>query len=198
MNRDFLEKLGLPKDQVDQIMAEHGKTVQTTQAKLTTAEDRVKALEGDLGNANKLVGDLKKETKDTKELQDKITEYEKKVSDLEVERAKDRKTSKLKDALTAAGANDIEYMMFKLGDVELDKEGNVKDLDNRVKVLKETNPTFFKKEELPPDPKNPAKGGYKPIDTKLPNGKTVTLDINSMSVDQINENWDAIKQQNKK
>lgn len=176
-------------------MAEHGKTVQTTQAKLTTAEDRVKALEGDLGNANKLVSDLKKETKDTKELQDKIAEYEKKVSDLEVERVKDRKTAKLKDALTAAGVNDIEYMMYKLGDVELDKEGNIKDLDSRVKVLKEANPTFFKTEELPPDPKNPPKGGYKPIDTKLPNGKTTQLDLATMSVEQINANWDTIRQQ---
>ena len=190
MNREFLEKQGLTKDQVDLIMAEHGKAVQATQTKLTTAEDRVKAIETDLAAANKLVTDLKKETKETKELQDKIADYEKKMSESESERAKERKAYAIKEALIKAGANDIEYMLYKLGDVELDKDGTIKDLENKVKSLQEANPIFFKAPEPkdPIDPKNPA-GGYKPIDTKLPGGKQPGAASEPASL------ADAIKQQ---
>lgn len=197
MNREFLEKLGLPKEQVDSIMAEHGKAVQTTQTKLTTAEDRVKSLETDLSAANKLVSDLKKDHQSVDDLQKKIKEHEDKVATLEAERAKDRKTAAIKEALTKAGAKDIDYMAFKLGEVEIDKDGNIKDLDNKVKTLKEANKDYFNVDD--PDPKNdPNKKGYKVIDTKLPDGKTVQLDISKMSVDEINANWDTIKQQTKK
>lgn len=193
MNREFLEKLGLQKDQVDQIMAEHGKTVQTTQTKLTASEDRVKALEGDLTAANKLVSDLKKENKDTEALQTKIKGYEDQIAATETERVKERKQFAIKEALAKAGATDVDYLTFKLGDVELDKTGNIKDLENRVKLLKEGNPTFFKVEEPPKDPKDQPKGGFQVIDTKLPNGKTVTLDVKTMSREEINANWEAIR-----
>lgn len=201
MNREFLEKLGLPKEQVDSIMAEHGKAVQATQTKLTTAEDKVKSLETDLTAANKLVSDLKKDTKETKELQDKIAEYEKKVSDLEAERAKERKANAIKEALTKAGAKDLEYMAFKLGEVEVDKDGNIKDLDNKIKTLKEAHKDYFTSAD--PDPKNDPKDpkdnkGYKVIDTKLPDGTTKTFDLSKMTQAEINANWDLITKQAKK
>lgn len=199
MNREFLEKLGLPKEQVDSIMAEHGKAVQATQTKLTTAEDKVKSLETDLSAANKLVSDLKKETKDTKELQDKIAEYEKKVSDLETERAKERKANAIKEALTKAGAKDIEYMAFKLGDVEVDKDGNIKDLENKIKTLKDAHKDYFTPAAADPKPNDPKdKNGYKVIDTKLPDGSTKVFDLSKMSAKEINENWDAISKQKNK
>lgn len=200
MNREYLEKLGLAKDQVDQIMAEHGKAVQANQSKLTTAEDRVKSLEADLTAANKLVTDLKKETKDTKELQDKIADYEKKMSDLEADRAKERKAAAIKEALTKAGAKDIEYMAFKLGDVEVDKDGNVKELENKIKTLQEANKDYFTSKDPDPkdDPKDPNKKGFKVIDTKLLDGSTKVFDLSKMSQQEINDNWDLITKQSKK
>lgn len=199
MNREFLEKLGLPKEQVDSIMAEHGKAIQSNQTKLTTAEERVKSLETDLSAANKLVGDLKKETKETKELQDKIAAYEKQVSDLENERAKERKANAIKEALTKAGAKDIEYMAFKLGDVEVDKDGNIKDLENKIKTLKDAHKDYFTPAAADPkdDPKDPSNKGFKVIDTKLPDGSTKVFDLSKMSQQEINENWDLITKQAK-
>lgn len=200
MNREFLEKQGLPKDQVDMIMAEHGKAVQANQSKLTTAEDRVKALETDLGAANKLVADLKKSNKDTEALQKQITDYEAQMTKLESERANERKTNAIKEALRTADATDIEYMTYKLGEVELDKDGKIKDIENKIKALKETNPSFFKAADPKPDPEKDPKAGFKPIvvDNKLPGGGKTTLDLKNMSVDEINAHWDAIKAQNKK
>ena len=120
----------------------------------------------DLKDANKLVDDLKKTNKDAEGLQTKISEYETKVQQLESERAEERKTFVVKEALTKAGVADVDYMMFKLGQLETDKDGNVVDLDNKVKALQEANPTFFK----PADPAPGQPNGFKVIDNKLPTG----------------------------
>lgn len=160
--------------------------------KLKTELEQAK---GDVAAANKLVNDLKKDNANIEALQTKIKDYEGQVTKLETERAAERKSYAIKEALTKARANDIDYMMFKLGDVEVDKDGNIKDLDSKVKALKESNPSFFPTSE----PKDPQKSkGFKPIDTKLPNGSVVQLDVSKMTADEINANWDAIKAQSKK
>lgn len=56
----------------------------------------------------------------------------------------------VKDALRAARVKDMEYAIFKLaqsGELNLDKDGKVTDLDARVKALVESIPDNFTKEE---------------------------------------------------
>ena len=122
----------------------------------------------ELKTANETLTTLQKNNKDNEELQTKISEYETKMQQLESERAEERKTFTIKEALTKAGVADVDYMMFKLGKLETDKDGNVVDLDNKVKALQEANPTFFKSAD-PAQGKQPAPG-YKVIDNKLPTG----------------------------
>lgn len=145
----------------------------------------------DLKAANKLVKDLKKDNKDVEELQNKINDYEKEVDQLKGQRLEERKTYSLKEALTKAGAKDVDYMIYKLGDVELDKEGNIIELENKVKSLKESNPSFF---EVKDDTKNNDKSiegkdtkGYEVIDNSLENGKPSDKEPKSLA--------DAIKSQ---
>lgn len=133
-----------------------------------TKED-LEQVKSDLANANKLVDDLKKTNVDAEALQKKVSEYEDNIKKIEGERAQERKSYAIKEALTKNGATDMEYLAFKLGDVELDKDGTIKDLDNKIKSLKEAHPTFFP--APPADPgKDQNKGGYKTIDNKLPKG----------------------------
>lgn len=133
------------------------------------AKTDLEQAKADLGAANKLVDDLKKTNVDAEALQKKVTEYEDNLKKIEGERAQERKSYAIKEALSKTGASDMEYLMFKLGDVEVDKDGNIKDLDNKIKSLKEAHPTFFP--APPADPaKDQTKGGYKPIDSKLPKG----------------------------
>ena len=122
----------------------------------------------ELKTANETLTTLQKNNKDNEELQTKISEYETKMQQLESERAEERKTFTIKEALTKAGVADVDYMMFKLGQLETDKDGNVVDLDNKVKSLQEANPTFFKSAD--PAPGQPPAPGYKVIDNKLPTG----------------------------
>lgn len=145
----------------------------------------------DLNTANKLVVDLKKTNKDTEDLQNKINDYEAQVEQLENERADERKAYAIKEALQGAGASDVDYMLFKLGDLEVDKDGNVKDLDSKVKELKEANPTFFATK----DDNNPNVPGYKVIDNKLDTGKTGALSKDDiMKIKDDKERQEKIKE----
>lgn len=122
----------------------------------------------ELKTANDTLNKLQKDNKDVETLQTTITDYKSQIETLEKERAEERKTYAVKETLTKEGASDIEYMLYKLGEVETDKEGNIVDLDNKVKALKESNPTFFGTNDKPADG-TPA--GYQTLDNGLENGK---------------------------
>ena len=53
MNRKFLEKLELSEEQIAQIMAEHGKSTQELQNKLSAAEGNATSLQNQLDERDK-------------------------------------------------------------------------------------------------------------------------------------------------
>ena len=153
----------------------------------------------DLKKANEAINTLQKENKDVESLQITISDYKTQIETLESERAEERKTYAVKEALQGAGAQDVDYMIYKLGDVEVNKDGSIKDLENKVKALKEENPTFFattndnqdgSKESTPPN-------GFKVIDNKLDDenkpSKSYSFDeLNKLTPEEVNQNWDAV------
>lgn len=162
--------------------------------KLKNQKEQVDA---DLKAANELVEGLQNSNKDVEGLQTQINEYKEKVTGLETERATERKGYAIKEALTKAGVVDIDYMAYKLGDVEVLKDGSLKDIESKVKALQESNPTFFAAAAEPNDDKSKGQG-YKPLDNKLEKGETgVTYsmaDLEGLTQEQINENWAAVSQ----
>ncbi|WP_029276288.1 phage scaffolding protein [Carnobacterium jeotgali] len=160
-------------------------------SRYTKLKEQKEQLESDLNSANELVTGLQKSNKDVEGLQTQISDYQSKVETLETERAAERKTYSLKEALTKEGVSDVDYMLYKLGEVETDKDGNIIDLDNKVKSLKETNPTFFAAKENN-DPNVP---GYKVIDNKLNIGKAGTLSKDDiMNIKDVKERQEKIKE----
>ena len=149
----------------------------------------------ELKTANDTLNKLQKDNKDVEALQTTIADYEAQVEKLTAERAEERKSYAIKEALQRAGANDVEYLMFKLGDVEVNKDGTIKDLDNKVKSLKELNPNFFAEDEKEKD-NDPNAPGYQVIDNKLDNGKKSVAysfdQLKTLSTEEINQNWDAV------
>lgn len=128
----------------------------------------------ELKSANSTLDTLKKENKDVEDLQKTITDYKSKMETLEAERVEERKTFALKEALKEAGAKDVDYMMYKLGEVELDKEGNVIELENKIKTLKESSPTHFNtdgEQNKEGNADNNKSGGYEVFDNALDGGK---------------------------
>ena len=182
--KEYLISTGLTEEQATKV--EQGMPAQklylaseeNLDTRYTKLKEQKEQLENDLNAANKLVGDLKKTNKDAEELQQKITDYEAKVQQLETERSEERKTYAIKEALQKEGVSDVEYMMFKLGKLEVDKDGNIVDLDNKVKALKETNPTFFASEAENNEPVAP---GYQVVDSKLESGRNTEPEPQSLA-----------------
>lgn len=90
---------------------------------------------------------LKKSNKDNEALQDELKSYKDKVTRLETEAKETAKKQSIKDALTAAKATDVDYLMYKLGDLETAEDGSIVDLENKIKDLQANLPTFFQAAE---------------------------------------------------
>ena len=120
MKREFLESLDvngtkLPKEIVDQIMAENGKDVQAEQSKAA-------AKDGELSKANETIKGLQEAVKkfdgvDVDKLKQSAVDWETKYNtDVAAERARAENLKKeydLKDALKAQGVLDPDYLIFK-------------------------------------------------------------------------------------
>ncbi|HEM3170555.1 phage scaffolding protein [Streptococcus suis] len=174
MKREFLAGLGLSDEVIEQVMAEHGKTVQATQSKLDEAESKLK-------EANSTLDTLKKSNKDNEELQNELKTYKDKVSQLEADAKETAKKQTIKDALANAKATDVDYLMYKLGDVELAEDGSIKDLDSKIKDLQANHPTFFQVTE-PAQADNGFKslgGADIPPGGRIDPSKTLTADFES-------------------
>lgn len=117
------------------------------------------------GESTKLIEQLKKDAKNDEALQGKITAYETQAANLQKELDETRLESAIKVALMNAKTDDVGYMAFKLkegGALELDEDGNIKGIDEKISNLKTQFPTHFDSENNP---------GPREIDPKpLPEG----------------------------
>lgn len=124
-------------------------------------------LEGQLKTSNDTIKDLKKNNADNETLQKTIKEHETTIATLKETSAKKEKEFTIKSKLKDLGCTDLDYMLYKLGDIDkLDLE---KDWGNKAKELKENNSTFFPVEENKGDePKN----NLNVLENKLNEGAT--------------------------
>lgn len=152
-------------------------------------KDKYNEVSNDLKTANKTLDTLKKEHKDIESLQEEIEGYKTKMSDLEATRVREQKEFTIKSKLKDLGCKDLDYMLYKLGDInKLDLE---KDWENKAKELKENNSTFFKTEE------GNTTTAPKVLENKLSNSNIPNSfsieELREMSPEEINKNWDTIK-----
>ena len=115
--------------------------------------------------ATKLIEELKKSSEGNEANMSKIKDYEGQVAQLQKELEQTKIESALKIALANAKVTDVDYVAFKVkekGELKLDDKGNIKGIDDTLKEIKTTYPTFFeteKKKEI--DVKNLGKGEAK-------------------------------------
>ena len=115
-----------------------------------------------LGEANSLIEELKKSNKGNEVLQQKVTDYETQIAQLQEQLKQTQIDAEANVALLAAGVkpDDIDYVLFKLkakGDLELDENGKVKGMDDKIDALKTQLPANFE-----------GAGGKKYQENKLP------------------------------
>lgn len=108
----------------------------------TDHEGKLKELE----EANGLIAELKKSNKGNEGLQNKITDYETQVQQLQAELQQTKLEAEIKVELLAAKALDVDYLTFKLkekGELALDESGKIKGWDDKLAGLKTQFPTQF-------------------------------------------------------
>lgn len=103
-----------------------------------------------LAEANKLIEDMKKNSKNSEEFNEKIAEYEKQLKEKDEQLAKEHMENAIKLGLIGAKANDVDYLTFKLktgnNELKLDKEGKIQGWDEMIKSLKAQYPNQFESE----------------------------------------------------
>ena len=100
----------------------------------------------ELTEAQNLIAELKKSNKGNEGLQQKITDYEGQVAQLQAELEKTKMEGEIKVELLAAKALDVDYLTFKLkekGELALDENGKIKGMEDKIAALKTQFPAQF-------------------------------------------------------
>lgn len=142
--------------------------------KYTSLETDLAGKTTELTKANELIAELKKSAGKDEETQQKITAYETEIADLKKENAELKTENALKFALVAAGAVDVDYLVFKAkekGEIKLTEDGKIKGEDDLITGLKTQHPAMFQVSN------GNQQNNRKILENNLPNGdndKTVT------------------------
>lgn len=144
--------------------------------KYTNLETDLSGKTTELSKANNLIEELKKSAGKDDETKNKIIQYETEITALKRENIELKTENALKFALVAAGAVDVDYLVFKAkekGEIKLGDDGKIKGEDDLISGLKTQHPTMFEASNSDQQ-KN---GDRRVLENKLPSGdkdKTVT------------------------
>lgn len=167
MKREELEKLGLEKDAVDQIMALYGRDIEAHKTKISAAESERDGLKTQLEEASKAIEGFK--GMDIEGIKKSADEWKAKAEqaqkDAEAQVYKVRYEAALSDALKDAKAKNVKAVRALLNeaDLKLTDEGLV-GLKEQLEKIKPENDYLFESDI--PTPKIVAGGGNKPIENQ--------------------------------
>ena len=174
---EILKAKGLTDEQIKEVVSEmkQNKIFTASEENLDVRYGKLKtdhdALVTKDTESQKLIAELQKATKGQEAVQGKIAEYEATIAKQNEELTKTKVESAVKIALLGAGAKatDIDYLIFKMSSdadwkAELDDNGNVKGIDDKIKGMKTQFPSQFEassqkkiEEHRLPDDNNEAK-----------------------------------------
>jgi hypothetical protein len=153
---EILRAKGLTDEQVKEVVGEmkQNKIFTASEENLDVRYGKLKtdhdALVSKDTESQKLIAELQKATKGQEAVQSKFAEYEATIAKQNEELTKTKVESAVKIALLGAGAksSDIDYLIFKLSSdadwkAELDDNGSVKGIDDKIKGMKTQFPSQF-------------------------------------------------------
>lgn len=164
MQRNELEKLGLEKDAIDQIMALHGRDIEANKAKAAAIESERDGLKSQLDEAAKAIEGFK--ALDIEGVKKSADEWKAKAEQAQKDAEKQvyqvRYESALSDALKASKAKNVKAVRALLNeaDLKLTDDGLV-GLKEQLEKVKPENDYLFESDVT--TPKIVSGGGNKPI-----------------------------------
>ena len=150
MEREFLKGLGLEKDAIDKIMTENGKDIELEKGKVKDIQSQLVTANNTIKERDKQLETLKNSPDNPETLKQQIQQlqddnkakdeaHQKEIKELKV-------NSALEKALTNAKAKNAKAVqaLLDLGDdVELNEDGTIKGLDEKIKALKKSDAYMF-------------------------------------------------------
>ena len=150
--QEILKAKGLDDESIESIIGEmkQNKIFTTAHENMDVRYPKLKAdhesLTAQHGESAKLIEQFKAGAKDNEALQGKITNYESTIATLQQQLKQTQMDAAIKVALLGAKAMDVDYLTFKLkekGELELDEQGAIKGIDDKLAGLKTQFPTQF-------------------------------------------------------
>lgn len=153
--KDLLKKYVTEDEKVNEILTamKENKIFLASEENLDTRYSKLKeqseAKDAEHQEALNLIEELKQANVGSEELQTKIAEYEETINTLKAEKVELAKDNALKMMLLSnkAKANDIDYLMFKAKngemDIKFDKDGNLTNAEELAEGMKKIYPNNF-------------------------------------------------------
>ena len=140
---------GKPENKDKQLkLADLGSGEYVSKGKYTSLEAENQTNASKLTEANNLIEQLQKATKDNEGIQNQVTAYQDKVKELEKQLAQTKLDAEIKVGLLAENALDVDYLTYKLkekGELALDENGKIKGWEDKIAALKTQIPSQFEK-----------------------------------------------------
>jgi hypothetical protein len=171
---EILAKYGLDEEKITSFLADMkaAKIFTTSEENMDIRHGKVKKdledMTKNFNDANATIEQLQKNNKNNEELQKSVTDYQAQLAAAQKQAALDRLEYNLKLEFMAEGAEDLDYVIFKVmgehpdwkenPEAAFDDAGKIKGRDDIVSGTKTKLPTQFK-----------ASGGRKYEERKLPN-----------------------------
>lgn len=132
-------------------LADLGSGQYVSKDKYASKENELSSKVQELLEANNLIGDLKKGTKDNEALQNKIKDYDLQIATLQAQVEEAKLKAAIKVGLVSENALDVDYLTFKLNEkltekgekLELDENENIKGWKEQIEGLKIQFPHQF-------------------------------------------------------
>lgn len=202
MTRKQLEDLGLTKEQADSVMKINGDDIENAKG---TAATEIKNLQTEVGGLKTQVGDRDKQLETLKASAGDNADLKKQIEDLQTENATakaahESELNQLKidfaveKALTGAKAKNIKAVkaLLELGEAKLDKDGNVKGLDEQIEKLRSGDDTKFLFEAQKQTKQQQNFKGFQPgASGEQKPGEGEKVDFSKMSYDELTAYMEA-------
>lgn len=202
MTRKQLEDLGLTKEQADSVMKINGDDIENAKG---TASTEIKNLQTEVEGLKTQVGDRDKQLETLKASAGDNADLKKKIEDLQTENATAKATHEselnqlkidfaVEKALTGAKAKNIKAVkaLLELGEAKLDKDGNVKGLDEQIEKLRSGDDTKFLFEAQKQQKQQQNFKGFQPgASGEQKPGGGETVDFSKMSYDELTAYMEA-------
>lgn len=202
MTRKQLEDLGLTKELADSVMKINGDDIENAKG---TASTEIKNLQTEVEGLKTQVGDRDKQLETLKASAGDNADLKKQIEDLQTENATAKATHEselnqlkidfaVEKALTGAKAKNIKAVkaLLELGEAKLDKDGNVKGLDEQIEKLRSGDDTKFLFEAQKQQKQQQNFKGFQPgASGEQKPGEGEKVDFSKMSYDELTAYMEA-------